>query len=462
MNRTLRLSMRLCGAMLLWQGLAGAALAQANWMPDPGFSVSTYAVDNIISLPSGKVLINGPFSGVNGTPTEGVALLNTDGTVDASFQAPGLLNGRSVYSLAMQPDGKVLIGGDFDQLYGASPRNRIARLNVDGTLDATFDPGTGANDEVLRLALQSDGKVLIGGRFTEVGGVARNRIARLNANGTLDATFDPGTGTNGTPWHLALQPDGKVLIGGAFTEVNGVARNRIARLNANGTLDATFDPGTGTNGTPWHLALQPDGKVLIGGAFTEVNGVARNRIARLNANGTLDTTFNPGAGADYIVNSVSVQPDGKVLIGGWFTQVGGEAHPRIARLMPAFTIGGTITGLTGAGLVLRNNGSGDLAVPAPAPAGPAPFVFAMPVAPGGAYDVTVLAQPAGQLCAVTANGQGNAAADVANVQIDCVVAPVAPGGPQAIPVDAPWALGLLAAALGVLGGHRKLRVNQKR
>jgi uncharacterized delta-60 repeat protein len=411
MNRTLRLSMRLCGAMLLWQGLAGAALAQANWMPDPGFSVSTYAVDNIISLPSGKVLINGPFSGVNGTPTEGVALLNTDGTVDASFQAPGLLNGRSVYSLAMQPDGKVLIGGDFDQLYGASPRNRIARLNVDGTLDATFDPGTGANDEVLRLALQSDGKVLIGGRFTEVGGVARNRIARLNANGTLDATFDPGTGTNGTPLHLALQPDGKVLIGGEFTEVDGVARNRIARLNANGTLD---------------------------------------------------TTFNPGAGADYIVNSVSVQPDGKVLIGGWFTQVGGEAHPRIARLMPAFTIGGTITGLTGAGLVLRNNGSGDLAVPAPAPAGPAPFVFAMPVAPGGAYDVTVLAQPAGQLCAVTANGQGNAAADVANVQIDCVVAPVAPGGPQAIPVDAPWALGLLAAALGVLGGHRKLRVNQKR
>ena len=462
MNRTLRLSMRLCGAMLLWQGLAGAALAQANWMPDPGFSVSTYAVDNIISLPSGKVLINGPFSGVNGTPTEGVALLNTDGTVDASFQAPGLLNGRSVYSLAMQPDGKVLIGGDFDQLYGASPRNRIARLNVDGTLDATFDPGTGANDEVLRLALQSDGKVLIGGRFTEVGGVARNRIARLNANGTLDATFDPGTGTNGTPWHLALQPDGKVLIGGAFTEVNGVARNRIARLNANGTLDAAFNPGTGTNGAPLHLALQPDGKVLIGGEFTEVDGVARNRIARLNANGTLDTTFNPGAGADYIVSSVSVQPDGKVLIGGWFTQVGGEAHPRIARLMPAFTIGGTITGLTGAGLVLRNNGSGDLAVPAPAPAGPAPFVFAMPVAPGGAYDVTVLAQPAGQLCAVTANGQGNAAADVANVQIDCVVAPVAPGGPQAIPVDAPWALGLLAAALGVLGGHRKLRVNQKR
>jgi uncharacterized delta-60 repeat protein len=462
MNRTLRLSMRLCGAMLLWQGLAGAALAQANWMPDPGFSVSTYAVDNIISLPSGKVLINGPFSGVNGTPTDGVALLNTDGTVDASFQAPGLLNGRSVYSLAMQPDGKVLIGGDFDQLYGASPRNRIARLNVDGTLDATFDPGTGATDAVLRLALQSDGKVLIGGRFTEVGGVARNRIARLNANGTLDATFDPGTGTNGTPWHLALQPDGKVLIGGSFTEVNGVARNRIARLNANGTLDAAFNPGTGTNGAPLHLALQPDGKVLIGGEFTEVDGVARNRIARLNANGTLDTTFNPGAGADYIVNSVSVQPDGKVLIGGWFTQVGGEAHPRIARLMPAFTIGGTITGLTGAGLVLRNNGSGDLAVPAPAPAGPAPFVFAMPVAPGGAYDVTVLAQPAGQLCAVTANGQGNAAADVANVQIDCVVAPVAPGGPQAIPVDAPWALGLLAAALGVLGGHRKLRVNQKR
>ena len=148
------------------------------------------------------------------------------------------------------------------------------------------------------LAVQPDGKVLIGGNFTTVGGTARSSIARLNADGSLDTTFDPGVGVSSNVRAMALQPDGKVLIGGWFATVAGTNRNHIARLNADGSLDASFDPGAGASGTVYDIVVQADGKVLIGGAFNTVDGVARNRIARLNADGSLDTSFNPGSGAN--------------------------------------------------------------------------------------------------------------------------------------------------------------------
>ena len=130
--------------------------------------------------------------------------------------------------------------------------------------------------------------MLIGGYFTAVNGVNRTNMARLNADGSLDSSFSPGTEADGTVRSIALQPDGKILIGGAFTNVNGTNRNHIARLNADGGLDLGFNPGTGTEGTDADnrgsvrsIALQSDGKVLIGGDFTTVNGEARPRVARL-------------------------------------------------------------------------------------------------------------------------------------------------------------------------------------
>jgi len=186
----------------------------------------------------------------------------------------------------------------------------------------TFDDGTygdGTNNTVFTTALQPDGKVIIGGQFTTYNGTARNCIARLNADGSLDATFNPGSGADGTVLTTALQPDGKVIIGGFFTTYNGTARNRIARLNADGSLDATFNPGSGASHTVRTIALQPDGKVIIGGNFTTYNGTARARMARLNADGSLDATFNPGLGADGTVRTIALQPDGKVIIGGDFT-----------------------------------------------------------------------------------------------------------------------------------------------
>ena len=134
-----------------------------------------------------------------------------------------------VYAVALQRDGKILIGGDFGQVHKVE-RNRVARLNPDGSLDPTFNPGDGPNTGVRCLAVQPDGKVLIGGIFISVQGVARNRVARLNADGSLDASFDPGAGANEVVRWVGLQPDGKILATGGFRDFAGVECARIARL----------------------------------------------------------------------------------------------------------------------------------------------------------------------------------------------------------------------------------------
>jgi len=188
-----------------------------------------------------------------------------------------------------------------------------------GTIDLTFNPGSGANNLVCTASIQSDGKIIIGGTFTFYNGIARNRIARLNTDGSLDTSFNPGTGADNDVWTTSIQSDGKIIIGGNFTSYNGIAINRIARLNTNGTLDTSFNPGTGANDYVYTTSIQSDGKLMVGGNFTSYNGIARNRIARLNTNGTLDTSFSPGTGANDIVYTTSIQSDGKIIIGGYFT-----------------------------------------------------------------------------------------------------------------------------------------------
>jgi uncharacterized delta-60 repeat protein len=315
---------------------------------DPG---ADNAVRSVVLQPDGKILIGGEFTTVNGVVRNRIARLNADGSLDSSFD-PGDGPSALVYAVAVQTDGKMLIGGGFSTVDGVT-RNRIARLNATGSLDSSFDPGTGANNWVDAVAIQPDGKILIGGLFSTVNGVARNRVARLNTGGALDTSFDPGTGTNAVVNAVAVQPDGKVLIGGAFATFDGVARNRIARLNATGSLDTSFDPGTGADATVWALALQADGKVLVGGEFTTVDGTGRNRVARLNGDGTLDVGLDPGTGASNQVQAVVYQPDGKVLIGGYFTTVDGMGRNRIARLNANGSLDATFDPGTGADSAVR-------------------------------------------------------------------------------------------------------------
>ena len=289
----------------------------------------------------GKIIIGGLFTFYNGIARNYIARLNTNGTLDNTFN-PGTgatgANINSIYSTSIQSDGKIIIGGDFTSFNGVA-RSCIARLNTDGTLDTTFNPGTGFNKRVYTTSIQSDGKIIIGGYFTTYNGISRNRITRLNTNGTLDATFNPGTGT-GTNSDLvittSIQSDGKIIMGGRFASFNGISRNGIARLNTDGTLDATFDPGTGTGTNalryPSTTSIQSDGKIIIGGIFTSYNDIVRNNIARLNTNGTLDPTFNPGTGANNSVSTTSIQSDGKIIIGGSFTAYNDKGRNRITRI----------------------------------------------------------------------------------------------------------------------------------
>ena len=309
------------------------AQLNADGSLDTGFDTIEGANNFVYSVAlqsHGKVLIGGTFTQVDGENHYHFARLNANGSLNAAFNPGDGANG-TVHVVAVQPDGKVLIGGEFTQVSGVD-RNHIARLNDDGSLDSGFDPSTGPDAHVTSLAPQPDGKVIIGGSFTQVDGVDRNRIARLKADGSLDSGFDTSTGANSLVYAVALQPDGKVLIGGWFTKVDDVTRNYIARLNADGSLDTTFDTSTGANNVVYSAALQLDSKVLIGGAFTQVDDVERNNIARLNTDGSLDTSFDTSVGANNIVRSVAIQTDGKVLIGGYFSQVDGEGLNRIARL----------------------------------------------------------------------------------------------------------------------------------
>ncbi|HEY0549913.1 MAG TPA: Calx-beta domain-containing protein, partial [Verrucomicrobiae bacterium] len=299
---------------------------------------SVYALGPITNttLPSlvGKVMVGGDFTAIVGVNQQNrVARLNIDGTLDRTFRT-GVGFNNTVQALGVQADGKTIVGGLFTS-YDFISRSYLARLNVDGSVDNTFNSannGANINNPVYALALQPDGKVVIGGAFTIVYGAPRNSIARMNANGTIDVTFTPGSGANGAVRAVALQGDGKVLIGGDFTSFNGVPRSHIARLNTNGTLDATFDPGTGANGTVNAIAVTSTGGILMGGTFTTVNGTAASRLARLTSSGALDGTFNAGTGANDYVSSIVIQPDGRILVSGNFTTFNGQIRNRLVRL----------------------------------------------------------------------------------------------------------------------------------
>jgi len=300
---------------------------------DPGSGPDSTVADLQID-PDGKVVIGGDFNTVQGVFLNRVARLLSNGQVDRTFSLP-LGVAAEVSTIVRQPDGKILIGGMFVST-DAALRNHIARLNVDGTVDVGFNPGSGADGNVNAIALQPDGKILIGGAFTKVDSSSRYGLARLNADGTVDTSFNfsGGGAYNGPVQDILLQADNSIIIVGNFTSYNSVPRARVAKINPDGSLDSSFDPGDGPNRIVYGIARQPqDGKFIIVGDFTTVAGVNRSRIARLNTDGTHDVGFKPGAGANDAVLAVVIQPtDGRILIGGRFTQFDNVSRNHLARL----------------------------------------------------------------------------------------------------------------------------------
>lgn len=282
--------------------------------------------------PDGKLIVGGQFTNIGGFPRPRLARLLSNGALDETFPAGGGPNG-DVYAIALQPDGKIFVAGAFTAV-GAANARYVARLHADGSVDTSFNPGAGPNNELRALALQPDGSVLIGGRFTSVAGQSRGRVARLDTTGSLDATFGSGlAGASGNVRTLALQPDGRVLIGGDFTSVNGSNRVRLARLNTDGSLDTAFDPGAGASAQVRSLAVLADGRVLAGGEFFVFNGTNRAYLARLWPNGSLDLSFNAGW-LDGPVRAVAVDGSGDVWIGGGFREIHPFQRRYVARLRP--------------------------------------------------------------------------------------------------------------------------------
>ena len=288
--------------------------------PEPNGSV-----DAILVLPSDQIIIGGEFVTVqpNGAPAttqaDFLARLNPDGTLDTSYIINPL---QAVSAVAVQPDGKLLIGGTFLQVYpveslGAVTTQYVARINTDGSVDSSFVPSP--NQAVSTIAVQSDGNVLLGGYFTNVQpadtGVPtlRNHVVRLNTYGVPDSSIAPDAA--GTVFATAALSNGQTLVGGSFLSIGGATASFLGRLNADGSLDASFKATV--NGPVQAISVQSNGQILIGGSFTNVDGIGRGNVARLNPDGTLDGAFNPNANSNVV--AIAQLPNNQILIGGNFS-----------------------------------------------------------------------------------------------------------------------------------------------
>lgn len=318
----------------------------ANGLLDTTFSPGTFFINganlpimsSVFIQPDGKLLVNGKFKLhsadallANATPTGNIIRLNANGTRDLSFEQTGA--DAQVLDVALQANGNIVSVGWFDS-YDNVARRRVAKSFADGNIDMTFNTGSGANSSVADTKVLPDGKIMIAGAFRLYNGVVRNRIARLLADGTLDTSFNSNLLIDSNIHKFIIQPDGKILIAGFFTQVGSAPRGCIARLNADCSLDTSFSVGTGfaANVLITDMALQNDGKIIVVGGFTNYNGVTANRIVRLNPNGSIDTSFNVGSGANDYVMRVYVQADGKIVICGSYYSFSGVSVNGILRL----------------------------------------------------------------------------------------------------------------------------------
>lgn len=297
------------------------ARLQVDGTPDPAFSPGVNdAVLTMVIQPDGKIVVGGMFTRIGGQPQAYLARLNPDGTLDPAFhpQVDWL-----VLTMAPLPDGKLLIGGAFTAVDQVR-HNHLARLNPDGTADAAFT--TEADDFVHVLAMQEDGKVLVGGSFKTLGDSVMGCLGRLAPSGIVDSGFRHDTMV-GAIYALVARPDGTILAGGNFS-VGGWwgARQFLLPITQDGTLGS----GLPLNGTVDALALQTDGKVVVGGEFDVFHGQVREGLVRINPDGTLDTTFNAVTRGE--VFTLAIQSDGKVLAGGDFIQLGGRSRSNFGRL----------------------------------------------------------------------------------------------------------------------------------
>lgn len=241
------------------------------------------------------------------------------GDVDPLFHVE--VNGI-VRTTALQPDGKILIGGEFT-VVNSQPRTGLARLHPDGSLDTSFDVHLAPHQpsgfhSVNSIAVQSDSKIVFAGAFSMAGGVERSAIARVLSNGTPDLNFNPSVGSTRLEWveFLVPQPDEKFIVTGAYLLGATVARRTICRIDADGTLDGTYKNSTvDISADAWTgscFVVQPDGKILVSDA-SNPQWPSKLAVGRLHADGSLETALWT-QGINPHQKIIALQPDGKVLV----------------------------------------------------------------------------------------------------------------------------------------------------
>lgn len=283
-----------------------------------------------------------------------------DGELDLSFNSPvhldyppynGSYNGR-IYCTKILDDGKILIYGDIDDYFGQEV-NKLFRIFPDGRLDNSFDVGTGPNIQDIfinqnsnAIFIQEDGKILVGGNFTSFNNVPRKKIVRLNTDGSVDLSFNAGNGNfDGMILAIKGQSDGKIICGGIFNLFNGFVKNNLVRLNANGTLDYSFNIGAGFNYSTSSGTIQSsyvntidvttDNKIIVGGYFNRYKNLVQKGIVRLNENGTKDNTFLVGSGTNEIdvIRKIYINPvDSKIYIAGSISEFNGLESSNVIKL----------------------------------------------------------------------------------------------------------------------------------
>lgn len=337
-------------------------------------------------LEDGAVLVAGQLRSSGTLPDTSLVRLQSDGRVDPGFRPA--LRSAQVNALAVQRDGRVLIGGSFAYERDGLPRRNLARLLPDGTLDPSFDPGTGPDALVLCVTGQTDGRILVGGMFKTFAGGAWKGLVRLLPTGEVDGSFQPLPWASATCRSVAVYPDGRIAVLGVFTRADATALAEVARLTADGAWDTTFQPepwvglpamapepngglliatpdvgravvrlnpdgsrdpsfavvltGPAVSQNPPGIRVllrQPDGRVVVGGKFTKLNGVPRVNLARLEPDGSTDLRFNaktgPASSLDtlsYMVSVLALQRDGLILVGGPFNTFSGEARSGLVRV----------------------------------------------------------------------------------------------------------------------------------
>lgn len=292
-----------------------------------GFPAQVYS---IVIQPDSKILVGGLFVTFNGVSQKYIVRLNNDGTRDTTFSNGSLFNGasssQSIKSISLQQDGKILVGGNFS----SNNINDLIRLNSNGTIDTTFNIGDGVglssgNAAVNSIAVQTNGKIIIGGIFNTFYSSLQyvDKLIRLNSDGSIDTSFNlynSSTGFNNSVETIKVQDDGKILVGGNFTTFNSITQKNLIRLNADGTKDTSFVlQGSAFNNNVNTLAIQLDGKIIVGGNFTTYNGSLQPFLIRLLNDGTKDISFDINNGFNNGVLEIALQIDGKILVGGAFS-----------------------------------------------------------------------------------------------------------------------------------------------